>query len=105
MFASYPRRARELSKSALEGLASPALVDVVVLLISELVTNAVIHARSPVELVVTFAPGVVRVEVSDHGLGSMPAAMSAQPFDEGGRGPRHGRGSGQHVGMAARVRR
>lgn len=83
-----PRRARELARSALEGRASPTLVDVVVLLISELVTNAVVHARTPVELVVTFTPGVVRAEVSDHGLGPVPAAVPGQPLDEGGRGLR-----------------
>lgn len=42
-----------------------ALVDSASLLVSELVTNAVIHAHSEVELVVRLGPDLVRVEVLD----------------------------------------
>ncbi len=41
------------------------VVETVELLTSELVTNAVIHARSPAELLVSVGDGVVRIEVSD----------------------------------------
>jgi anti-sigma regulatory factor (Ser/Thr protein kinase) len=37
-----------------------------VLLTSELVSNVVLHARTPVELTVRSAQGVLRVEVGDH---------------------------------------
>lgn len=81
-----PRRARDLVRSGLTGVLSPALVADIVLLVSELVTNAVVHARTPVELVVAATAGVVRAEVCDRGHGSRPAAIPADPMDEGGRG-------------------
>jgi anti-sigma regulatory factor (Ser/Thr protein kinase) len=45
--------------------ASAADVDTVVLLVSELVTNAVLHARSDVVLTVDDQGAIARVEVSD----------------------------------------
>jgi anti-sigma regulatory factor (Ser/Thr protein kinase) len=45
--------------------SSAADVDTVVLLVSELVTNAVLHARSDVLLTVADQGGIARVEVSD----------------------------------------
>lgn len=44
---------------------SPFDVDTAVLLVSELVTNAVLHARSPFSVLVEEASDVVRVEVRD----------------------------------------
>ena len=49
------------------------LVDVLVLLTSELVTNAVIHARTAIELGITVTDHSVVVTVHDEDLGSAPA--------------------------------
>lgn len=56
-------RARQHARSILRGSRSD--VDTVVLLVSEVVTNAVLHARSAISLVVQDTDGVVRVEVHD----------------------------------------
>jgi anti-sigma regulatory factor (Ser/Thr protein kinase) len=45
-------------------------VDDATLLVSELVTNAVLHARAPVDVVVRKGRNAVRVEVFDEGVGS-----------------------------------
>lgn len=58
-------RARQHLVDALKDWGETAAVEVVELLVSELVTNAVLHAGSPVELVVRRQPGRVRVEVGD----------------------------------------
>ena len=58
------------------------------LLASELVTNAIRHAgdeHDPVELVVSWAGGQLRVEVHD-GSRSAPAPVHALPYAEAGRG-------------------
>ena len=44
-------------------------VDDATLLVSELVTNAILHARAPVDLVVRRVKGAVRIEVFDDGEG------------------------------------
>jgi anti-sigma regulatory factor (Ser/Thr protein kinase) len=41
------------------------LVDTAVLLTSEVVTNAILHARSNVVVIIVVTPPIVRVEVSD----------------------------------------
>lgn len=41
------------------------MFDTVALLTSELVTNAVLHACSPIEVTVEIRPGAVHVQVSD----------------------------------------
>ena len=58
------------------------------LLASELVTNAIRHAGDeldPVELVVSWAGGLLRVEVHD-GSRSAPSPVHALPYAEAGRG-------------------
>lgn len=68
MFPAEPAsvaQARQHLVEALEDWGEAAAVEVVELLVSELVTNAVLHAGSPVELVVRRQPGRVRVEVGD----------------------------------------
>ncbi|MFC9287583.1 SpoIIE family protein phosphatase [Streptomyces sp. NPDC057052] len=69
-FGQGPRsvaEARRFVRSALEDVLSPDAVDTAALLVSELVTNALLHARTEVEveLVVRAAGGAVRVAVSD----------------------------------------
>jgi anti-sigma regulatory factor (Ser/Thr protein kinase) len=60
------------------------------LLVSELVTNAVVHGRGPVELTVAVADGVLEVGVTDRSP-LLPASRSGAPLlapsaAEGGRG-------------------
>lgn len=56
------------------------------LIVSELVTNAVMHGAGPIELVVRAEPGVVRVEVCDGSAQQpvMPTEQTRRPG--GGRG-------------------
>jgi DNA-binding NarL/FixJ family response regulator len=61
------------------------LFDVVALLASELVTNAILHARSEVELSVRLTPAAIRVEVADHSA-ERPVPRAAAPEDTSGRG-------------------
>ncbi len=69
------------------GAAAPDLVDVAVLLTSELVTNAVLHGLAPIRLEIHRNPGTMRVEVHDAGLMFVaPAAAAWSLTDEGGRG-------------------
>jgi anti-sigma regulatory factor (Ser/Thr protein kinase) len=57
--------ARQFLRSTLEAWGCEDLTDSGSLLVSELVTNAVLHARSPIELIVGHEHQVVRVEVVD----------------------------------------
>ena len=54
----------------------------VVLVVSELVANALIHGRGAPVLRVAGAPGWVRVEVSDHS-GALPAMRAPEPAGGG----------------------
>ena len=65
-------------------------VDIAILLVSELVTNSILHARSDVDLVLTEEDGRLRVEVHDASA-SLPILRSQGPDgsgfpSEGGRG-------------------
>jgi len=59
------------------------LLDVVLLLTSELVTNAVIHARTPIEVGITVTDRSLVVTVHDEDLGNDPARSDGR---EGGWG-------------------
>ncbi|MBI5105671.1 MAG: ATP-binding protein [Solirubrobacterales bacterium] len=87
-----PRQARTWAEGALPGSRlSAAEHDDVMLLISELVTNAVRHARCDAGETVTVhlaaSPDCIRIEVGDRGAGFAPAGI-ARPSSEalGGRG-------------------
>lgn len=69
----------------LDAGVAESVCDSAVLMVSELVTNAVEHARSHVELVVGVTPRAVRVEVADTNA-SLPAIQRAD------NGAVHGRG-------------
>jgi anti-sigma regulatory factor (Ser/Thr protein kinase) len=58
-----------------------------VLLTSELVTNAVLYGRSAVQLVISWAPGHMRVEVGDDNA-RPPVLRSSDPSAIDGRGLR-----------------
>ena len=57
--------ARRAVRHALEAVGASHLHDVAELVVSELVTNAVVHAGTSVGLRITAEPGAVRVEVED----------------------------------------
>jgi DNA-binding NarL/FixJ family response regulator len=61
------------------------LFDVVGLLTSELVTNAILHAQSEIELSVSMTPDAIRIDVVDHSA-SMPTPRAAAQEDTSGRG-------------------
>jgi two-component sensor histidine kinase len=65
-------------------IVDPALAQTVALLVSEVVTNAVRHAATVVEVHAVY-DGRLRVEVSDDGLG-WPRVVHARPDASGGRG-------------------
>jgi anti-sigma regulatory factor (Ser/Thr protein kinase) len=80
-------RARRLVGDELRRCRCGALADVAELLTSELVTNALIHARSPVTLVVEARDGCARVIIGD----GLPIGVPSDPrhaFEEAttGRG-------------------
>lgn len=64
-----PRLGREFVRSALAEWQLGALTDVAALLVSEVVTNAVVHANTPSTLRVERSRAAVRVTVSDLGRG------------------------------------
>jgi PAS domain S-box-containing protein len=67
-FAADPRaagRARRAVREALETAGAAQLRDVAELVVSELVTNAVVHAGTQMQVRITAEPTAVRVEVGD----------------------------------------
>ena len=82
-----PSKARAAVRAALSG--QPAdLCHTIELLVSELVTNAVLHARSTATVRIDAGPAVVRVEVEDTGMRLPDAALGRQVdvTEETGRG-------------------
>lgn len=77
--------ARRFVNSTLSGWGCEGIAEIVLLLVSELVTNAVLHARSDVELVLRMRGRRLRVEVGD---GSRTAPVLRAHDDEAmtGRG-------------------
>jgi anti-sigma regulatory factor (Ser/Thr protein kinase) len=76
---------RRFVRSTLEGWGHDALVDTASLLVSELVTNAVLHARTAPTVVVRLAAQLVRVEVID-GSNLVPRAKPYGVESSTGRG-------------------
>jgi anti-sigma regulatory factor (Ser/Thr protein kinase) len=58
---------------------------VATLVVSEVVTHAVIHARSDAELSLERSPTALRISVTDHGTGA-PAPRELGATTDGGRG-------------------
>jgi anti-sigma regulatory factor (Ser/Thr protein kinase) len=58
-------RARQLTREQLAALCPPEAIEVAALLVTELVTNAVLHARTAVVLIVDVAPGRIVLRVRD----------------------------------------
>jgi sigma-B regulation protein RsbU (phosphoserine phosphatase) len=81
-----PASARAAVQEALTAAGLEVMLDDALLLVSELVTNAVVHAGTEIELQINIGPGQARIEVIDHGPG-LPVRQGA-PHDtrEDGRG-------------------
>lgn len=83
---------RQFVREALVDWACESRADDVLLCVSELVTNALLHGVPPgrgfrVHLYLEPADGVLRVEVHDSGDGEVrPVAADPAPDAEGGRG-------------------
>lgn len=86
--------ARHRVHSLLRYWASPVDWDTAVLLLSEVVTNAIVHGTNPdpaasdeIRVIVRQGPGGVRIEVHDHGDGEPAPAHTGQDWAaESGRG-------------------
>ena len=77
--------ARRLTKEALIRWGCDALVDDAQLVVTELVTNAILHSESDCKVTIDLGDQYLRIAVTDSG-GGVP---EPQPFDltrEGGRG-------------------
>jgi DNA-binding NarL/FixJ family response regulator len=77
--------AREFVRAALDEWGADQLTDEASLIVTELATNAVLHAQSPYEVRLRRSGGVVRIEVADRDAGT----PEPQPFSataESGRG-------------------
>jgi len=82
-----PAAARRAVREALTGADLEVMLDDAVLLVSELVTNAVVHAGTQIELHIDLGPGSARVEVIDYRPGALPALLREPDDDrEAGRG-------------------
>jgi anti-sigma regulatory factor (Ser/Thr protein kinase) len=79
-----PALAREITRERLIGLPDEA-VDTVVMLVSEVTANAVMHARSMVTLQIEVNDPAVKVRVEDCSP-DVPQPRSVEDDDEGGRG-------------------
>jgi anti-sigma regulatory factor (Ser/Thr protein kinase) len=80
------RAARRFATESLADLPSE-LLSAVELMVSELATNSIRHAKSSFRITITREPGQVRVEVSDF-AGGMPTLKSPGPDEPTGRGLR-----------------
>jgi anti-sigma regulatory factor (Ser/Thr protein kinase) len=79
------KAARDFVAAALKVWDVADLSDVAVLLTSELVTNAVIHARTAIRLCASYAQPELLVEVSD-GSATVADVTESGPFSTSGRG-------------------
>lgn len=80
------RLARRATAVVVRRWRLPGLVDAVVLVVSELVTNAVRHGLPPVRLVLSRRERGLRVEVHDQAPDAPPFVGAARELDESGRG-------------------
>jgi len=79
--------ARRLIELAVAGTPLESLTDEALLLVTELVTNAVVHAGTAVELTIEARADGLRVEVLDRSPGTLPLIReSPEDIREGGRG-------------------
>lgn len=79
------RAARHFTQDALRGLGVPDAAEPATLLVSELATNAVVHAGTRLRLTVLCSSGVIRIEVRDDDPAPV-RELSPDPLQPGGRG-------------------
>lgn len=79
-----PRAARQFV-GGLIGSPDAETTQVALVLTSELVTNAVVHARTPLDVRVNVEPDLMRVAVRDHNP-TLPGRRHYTPDALGGRG-------------------
>lgn len=77
--------ARHFATDALHALGHDELDEVAALLVSEMATNAVVHAKSPMRVSVWCHGGNPRVEIRDDDP-TLPREVQPDPFATGGRG-------------------
>lgn len=77
--------ARRFMEETLRRWSCGEVLDVVNLLVSELVVNAVVHGGSETDVSVVLTPAALRVEVADHDE-RVPAPKEAGDWDTSGRG-------------------
>ncbi|MHB8671661.1 MAG: ATP-binding protein, partial [Acidimicrobiales bacterium] len=80
-----PREARHFAVQAIEAWGQAELVDDAALVVTELTTNAVRHARTPFTLSLSSGPGSVGVAVRDASL-VLPTRYDLGPMAAAGRG-------------------
>lgn len=83
-----PAAARAEVRDSCQGLLSVDLVTDAELVVSELVTNAVVHGREPVTVDLVVEEGLLVLGVHDEGTGFTELPPPAGPDDAGGRGLR-----------------
>lgn len=79
------RDARHIAADALKGWDLDDLIDAVQLAVSELVTNAIVHAQSDPELAIILTPDAVRIEVTDRDS-ALPRPVGVDVDATSGRG-------------------
>ena len=84
-FEPVPASVSSAREFAVGALTDGSLVDVVRLAVSELATNAVIHAQTPFVVRIARAGSLVRVEVVDESA-QLPVRRDRRPDAPGGRG-------------------
>lgn len=92
IFAGSPHEVQHVRRFVGQAIAGCPVSNDVVLLASELATNAIMHTASGMggtfTVSVSRAAGCVRVEVADGGSAKTPAAQRDGSSDEAGRGLR-----------------
>jgi len=81
-------RARRMVQTHLQAWGYADEVETMTLVVSELVTNAVVHGRGPVHVTLTARDGTVRVAVDDHGGGRPHVVRAVTEMSAGGWGLR-----------------
>src|SRR5260370_18634035 len=87
MTADGPRAARAFLSDALVDWDQEGHADIAALLVSELVTNAIVHAHSAVQLRVAMLDSTIRVEVNDQSRNTPHIVPSSPPHPAGDRPP------------------
>lgn len=80
-----PRQARDFLAAACAEWATPGFLEIGGLVLSELVSNAVLHATGSIEVALRLAGGRLTIEVGDSGQG-VPAVVPAARRGVGGNG-------------------